>query len=139
MQEITAKLTVFFGDPFWVGIYERTHLGRLSVCKITFYSEPKDYEVYAFLLEQWCKLRFSPPVRATRTSHTNPSPKRMQRIAAKEMGRKGTGTKSQQALQLQHEQSKETKKAANKLQKRQEQQMKFERKQEKRKEKHKGH
>lgn len=40
MEEL--KLTVYFEDPFWVGVFERTQNGTLSVCKITFGAEPKD-------------------------------------------------------------------------------------------------
>ncbi len=29
-------LTVFFEDPFWVGVFERIEDGKLSVCKVTF-------------------------------------------------------------------------------------------------------
>ena len=57
---VKAVLTVLFEDPFWVGIYERSAGGRYEVCKITFGAEPKDYEVYDYLLKNWSKLRFSP-------------------------------------------------------------------------------
>ena len=40
-----GTLTVFFEKPFWVGVFERVSNGRLSVCKVTFGAEPKDYEV----------------------------------------------------------------------------------------------
>ena len=43
-----GKLTVFFEDPFWVGIFERVESGKLSVCRVVFGSEPKDYEVWEF-------------------------------------------------------------------------------------------
>lgn len=33
--------TVFFEDPFRVGIFERIDEGKLSVCKVTFGAEPK--------------------------------------------------------------------------------------------------
>ena len=36
--------------PFWVGVYERFTDAGLEACKVTFGSEPKDYEVYAFML-----------------------------------------------------------------------------------------
>lgn len=62
MPENGAKLTVFFQEPFWVGLYERWTEGLLQVCKITFGAEPKDYQVYEFLLNHWDGLRFSPPV-----------------------------------------------------------------------------
>ena len=35
-----AKLTVYFEDPFWVGVFERVEDGKLSVCKVTFGAEP---------------------------------------------------------------------------------------------------
>ena len=50
MEEQSGKLTVFFEDPFWVGVFERISEGRLSVCKVTFGAEPKDYEVSDFVL-----------------------------------------------------------------------------------------
>ena len=59
-----SKLTVFFDGLFWIGIYERIQDGKLEACKITFGAEPKDYEVYGFILKNWHKLRFSPPVDA---------------------------------------------------------------------------
>ena len=57
-------LTVYFDDPFWVGVFERMEDGRLSVCKVTFGAEPKDYEVWAFVLEHYHQLTFSPAVEA---------------------------------------------------------------------------
>ena len=35
--------------------------GQLEACRIVFGAEPKDYEVYDFLLKNWHRLRFSPP------------------------------------------------------------------------------
>ena len=40
-----SSLTILFEAPFWIGLYERTYSGKYEVCKITFGSEPKDYEV----------------------------------------------------------------------------------------------
>ena len=40
------ELTVFFEEPFWVGVFERIEDGKLSVCKVTFGAEPKDYDVW---------------------------------------------------------------------------------------------
>lgn len=47
-----STLTVFFENPFWVGVYERVDGDRYEVCKITFGAEPKDYEVWDYLLLQ---------------------------------------------------------------------------------------
>lgn len=41
MYKVTGKLTVFFEEPFWVGVFERTENGKLSVCKVTFGAERK--------------------------------------------------------------------------------------------------
>ena len=59
---LQSSLTILFEAPFWIGLYERTDSGKYEVCKITFGSEPKDYEVYDFLLKNWHKLKFSPPI-----------------------------------------------------------------------------
>ena len=45
MDSDLTRLTVFFEAPFWVGVFERFEGGTLSVCKITFGAEPKDYDV----------------------------------------------------------------------------------------------
>ena len=42
MDKVSAKLTVFFEEPFWVGVFERISEDKLSACKITFGAEPKD-------------------------------------------------------------------------------------------------
>ena len=42
---IQARLTVYFEESFWVGVYERIEGRKLSAAKVTFGSEPKDYEV----------------------------------------------------------------------------------------------
>ena len=36
MDKVNGKLTVFFEEPFWVGIFERIEDGKLSVAKVTF-------------------------------------------------------------------------------------------------------
>ena len=45
MDKVSGKLTAYFEEPFWVGIFERIEDGKLSVAKVTFGAEPKDYEV----------------------------------------------------------------------------------------------
>lgn len=69
-------------------------------------SEPKDYEVYDFLLKNWNSLKFSPPIKSEIAEERKINPKRMQRKINNQLQNKGMGTKAQQALKLQHEQSK---------------------------------
>ena len=105
MDRGKAGLTVFFEGPFWVGVFERVEDGKLSVCRVVFGSEPRDYEVWEFILKNYYGLKFSPaaPV-AVRDGKVNP--KRRQREAGKQTMQAGIGTKSQQALQLQREERK---------------------------------
>ena len=50
MDESYVMLTVYFDDPFWVGVFERAEGGKLSAARITFGAEPKDHEVW----ERYC-------------------------------------------------------------------------------------
>ena len=135
---ITVALTVFFEEPFWVGIFERITEGRLSVCRITFGPEPKDYEVQAFILKNYDRLQFSPAVAADAVKVKH-NPKRVQREVRQQVQEKGIGTKSQQALKLQQEQFQTARKEERRKKKEVWKQCRFELKQQKRKEKHKGH
>lgn len=113
MGKVSGKLTVYFEQPFWVGVFERIEDGKLSVAKITFGAEPKDYEVYEFVLKHYYSLQFSPAMAAVVKLGSN-NPKKVQREIKKQMSNIGIGTKSQQALKLQQEQNKVERKARNK-------------------------
>ena len=130
MGETAGKLTVFFENPFWVGVFERIEDGRLSAAKVTFGAEPKDYDIYAFILKYYNSLRLSPAVDVAFSEKTI-NPKRMQREIKKQMSNTGIGTKSQQALKLQHEQYKTERKKKNREQKQAEEQLLFELRQQK--------
>ena len=137
MDKVSGKLTVFFEEPFWVGVFERVSEGKLSVCKVTFGAEPKDYEVYEFVLKNYYQLRFSLAV-ATDIKEARHNPKRVQREVRKQVQNNGIGTKSQQVLKLQQEQLKTERKIVSREKREAEKQRQFELKQQKRKEKHRG-
>ena len=137
MDKVSVVLRVFFEDPFWIGVLERVEGGRMTVCKITFGPEPKDYEVHGFLAKEYYGLRFSPAVAAAvKESHENP--KRMKRRVRRELKDSGMGTKSQQALKLQQEQMKTDRKVVSREKREAEARRQFELKQQKKKEKHRG-
>lgn len=138
MNEITGKLTVYFENPFWVGIFERIEEGKLFVSKVTFGAEPKDYEVSEFVCRHYYELKFSPPV-AAEVRRSADNPKRRQRNAGKEIQGSGIGTKSQQALAAQREEMKTEHRQMSREQREAEKQRQFDLKQQKRKEKHRGH
>lgn len=133
-----ARLTVFFDEPFWIGVFERVENGTLSVCKVTFGAEPKDYEVWDCVLRSYAKLVFSPPVAAdVRLAADNP--KRRARNARKKLAGAGVGTKAQQALQRQREEQKTERRVKTREEREAEEERRFALKQRKRKEKHRGH
>ncbi|MDO5436055.1 MAG: YjdF family protein [Clostridia bacterium] len=138
MGKAAVCLTVYFEDPFWVGVIERYEESRLTVCKVTFGSEPKDHDVYAYLLAHWYDLRFSPAVAAA-ADEKRLNPKRMQREVRKQVSASGIGTRSQQALKLQQEQNKQERKTRSRAEKQAEADRMFDLKQQKKREKHRGH
>lgn len=138
MDTVSGKLTVFFEEPFWVGVFERIEGGKLSASKVTFGAEPKDYEVQEYIQKYYYSLQFSPAV-VTVVKETKRNPKRMQRDAKKQMQENGIGTKSQQALKMQQEQNKQERKVRSRERKEADKQRMFELKQQKKREKHKGH
>lgn len=137
MDKVSGKLTVYFDKPFWVGIFERIEDGELSVAKATFGAEPKDYEVWEFILKYYYDLKFSPPIE-TEIKQNADNPKRRQRNAKKQLQNLGIGTKSQQALKLQQEQNKQERKTKSRERKLAEAKRMFELKQQKKKAKHRG-
>lgn len=139
MEKAQSRLTVFFEEPFWVGVYEREAEGRYEAAKLTFGAEPRDFEVYEFFLTSWHRLRFSPSIEAAKPVERTVNPKRLQREARKSVQNGGAGTKAQQALQLQREQGKLERKVLSRAEREAEQERRFALHETKRKEKHRGH
>lgn len=135
---IKSSLTIMFEAPFWIGLYERYDDGKYEVCKITFGAEPKDYEVYDFLLKNWKKLKFSPQIKSEIMEEKKINPKRLQREINNQLQDRGIGTKAQQALKLQHEQNKLERKTKSREQREAEKERQYALRQEKKKAKHRG-
>ena len=133
-----GNLTVFFEDPFWVGVFERRIGKKLSVCKVTFGAEPKDCEVLEFVLNHYYELSFSPAI-TVESRQMADNPKRRLREARKQMEQSGISTKSQEALRLQREEMKTERRQTSREEREEEEARRFELKQMKRKEKQKGH
>lgn len=138
MGKVSGKLTVFFENPFWVGVFERMEDGKLSAAKVTFGAEPKEYEIQEYILKCYQYLQFSPAVEVV-VKETKRNPKKAQRDAKKRMQETGIGTKSQQALKLQQEQNKQEHRRKSRKEKEADAVRMFELKQQKKREKHKGH
>ena len=137
MEKIAGKLTVFFDNPFWIGVFECVEKNKLSVCRVVFGAEPKDYEIYDFILKNYKNLKFGSSLEVKVKKIKN-NPKRLQREVKKQSKQVGIGTKSQLALQKQREEMKLERKKESKQIRELENRRKFELKQEKRKQKHRG-
>ena len=133
-----VSLTVYFETPFWIGIFERIEDGKLSVCKVTFGAEPKNCEVWDYILHHYYELVFSPAVEIE-TRQAADNPKRRIRNARKQLENSGIGTKSQQTLQRQREEMKKEHRQVSREEREMETQRRFEMKQAKKKEKRRGH
>ncbi|PJI06768.1 MULTISPECIES: YjdF family protein [Clostridium] len=131
-------LTVFFEDPFWVGLFERSCKGKYEAAKVVFGAEPKDYEVYEFILKRFKSVKFSDPIKEENSIRKKINPKRLQRKIKKEVS--GTvGTKAQNAIKLDMENKKVARKASIKLKKKEYDELRFNLKRQKKKLKRKGH
>lgn len=139
MRKISSRLTLFFEAPFWVGIFEHEFEGRYEVCKITFGAEPKDCEIYNFILKNYNRLRFSPSLEASALTDRHINPKRMRKNIDRHLQNSGVGTKAQQALKLQQEQVKSDRKSHCREQREAEKERQFVLRQNKRREKRRGH
>lgn len=88
-------------------------------------------------MKHYYDLRFSPAVEDA-VCEKRMNPKRMRREVKKQMSMTGIGTKSQQALKLQHEQFKTERKQRSRAEKEAAEKRRFELRQEKKRKKHRG-
>ena len=138
MDVTSIKLTIYFENPFWVGIFERNINGKLSACRVVFGQERKDNQVLEFVLKNDRQLRYSPEILNENVVKEKVNPKRMQRDSKRQIQNLGIGTKSQQALKLQQEKNKTVRKAKRKEQKEFKRDKMYILRQQKKREKHKG-
>lgn len=139
MECDVCTFTVYFDDPFWVGLYERWEGADYSVCKLTFGAEPRDCEVYQLLLACWRELAFSPALPGGGAKLSRPNPKRARREAARQLTRAPVGTKAQEALKLQYQEGKTIRKEKSRSEREAEEERQFQLRQEKKRKKHRGH
>lgn len=138
-MKTSIKLTVFFDGVFWCGLFENTYGEKYEVSKVVFGAEPKDSEIYQFILKNFYKVKFSDPLLIEEVKEKKINPKRQQRQIKKEVKNKEIGTKAQIAMKKQHESTKRTRRIFVKAKKEEEKKKKFELKQKKKKIKHRGH
>lgn len=136
----SVSLTVLFNEPFWIGIFEVQEEKVYKTCKVTFGTEPKEFDVFDLILKNYFKLNFTKREELDKSNSMQKiNPKRLQRIIKKQTQNKGIGTKAQLALQEQFSANKIESKKRNKERKEAEELRKYELRKIKQREKHKGH
>ncbi|MDQ0493028.1 MULTISPECIES: YjdF family protein [Paenibacillus] len=110
------KLTVYFEKPYWVGVIETQEKGKIRAARYVFGSEPSDAEVLTFVQsDEMSNLteRMTVVIEGKTPLNHRVNPKRLQRLAAKEIRSRGTNTYAEQAIKLQLEQHKAEKRTMN--------------------------
>jgi len=136
---MSLTLTVFFEDPFWVGVFERQNAVGLSVARVVFGAEPTNPELGEFISENFHRLRFSDPVSADQVEKPRGNPKRRQREARRATETQGVSQKANDAMRLELEKRAKVRDQKSKEQKEAEAKLLFEKHQLKLKQKRRGH
>ncbi|GAU77286.1 YjdF family protein [Fusibacter sp. 3D3] len=137
------QLTVFYENSFWIGVFEETIDGKISICKVTFGAEPKGEELLNFITRYYFKLKFSgfynEDAEFIQSASKRINPKRLQRLVSKEVSKVGISTKAQDAIRAERDSQKKLRHFKSKAFREQQEKIKFEKKQMQKKEKKKGH
>lgn len=134
-----GKFSVYFENPFWVGIYERQDDEGYSVARVVFGSEPTEAVLYEFILKNYKQFKFSRANVNEKVDSKQKNYKRAQREARQAMRIEGVGTKAQEALKLALAENKRERREHSRVERKQEADELFRLRQQKKQEKHRGH
>ena len=98
-----GSCTIYTGDPFWVGIFERKNEKGYSVARYVFGGEPSDHELHMFVMQNFDQLNFSQPIIAFPKKENEIGYKRRQREVIRLVQQDGVCTRAQRAAQAEHE------------------------------------
>jgi len=135
---VTSVFTVFFEDPFWVGILEENYDEINYMGRHIFGAEPSNSELlqfYIYELEKIEKIKISESKIETKKMSFKKSLNKSKKIQNKSF----TGTKSQNLFQRAFEETMDIKKKERKIEEIIIKEEKYKKKQEKKLEKRKGH
>ena len=135
---VTSVFTIFFEDPFWVGILEENYNGINYMGKHIFGAEPSNSELllfYVYEFENIKKIKISETYIKTKKMNFKKSISK----SRKTQNKIGVGTKSQNLFKMAFEKTMCIKKKEIKLEEIMNNEEKYKKKQEKKLEKKKGH
>jgi hypothetical protein len=135
---VTSVFTIFFEDPFWVGILEENYNGIIYIGKHIFGAEPSNSELLQFYINKFENIR------KFKIGKTDIETKKMNfkkaiKKSMKAQNKIGIGTKSQNLFKRAFEETMNTKKKERKIIAILNKEGKYIKKQGKKIEKRKGH
>lgn len=135
-----VRLTVYFDGQFWIGVTEFEESSKMKACRYIFGKEPKDAEILDFVRHMMIPLldRVSAAAEVGERQERRINPKRMARLAAKEVQNRGISTQAQEALRLELEGRKKARKSLSRQQREEMKERKRALKIQRAKQKHRG-
>ena len=138
MKCVTSVFTVFFEDPFWVGVLEENYNGINYMGKHIFGAEPSNSELLLFYVYEFEKIK------KLKIGETGIKTKKMNfkksiNKSKKTQNKIGVGTKSQNLFKMAFEKTMGIKKKERKIEELLNKEEKYKKKLEKKLEKKKGH
>jgi hypothetical protein len=135
---VTSTFTIFFEDPFWVGVLEENYDDKNYMGKHIFGAEPSNSELVQFYLYEFDKIK-KIKISESKIEARKINFKKSLNKSKKMQNKTGAGTKSQNLFQKAFEEIMNIKKKVNKAEERQDKEKKYIKRQEKKLEKRKGH
>ncbi|MDF2858689.1 MAG: hypothetical protein K0Q87_4540 [Neobacillus sp.] len=136
------KLTVYFDlqCQFWVGIIESEENNKLKAARFIFGKEPKEAEILEFINFHMLPLinRVTQTIQTKLKDERRINPKRLIRLAAKELQQHGASTYAQDSVKLELENRKKESKKNSRQDQEEIKERKYELKSQKAKLKHRG-
>ena len=138
MKCVTSIFTIFFEDPFWVGVLEENYNGINYMGKHIFGTEPSNPELLQFFIYEFDKIN-KIKIGETEMETKKLGFKKSLSKSKKAQIKIGIGTKSQNLFQKAFEELMKIKKKEHRVEKNMDKEEKYGKKQEKKLEKKKGH
>jgi len=135
---VTSVFTIFFENPYWVGVLEENYNGINYIGKYVFGAEPSNSELLQFYIYEFDKIE-KIKISETEMETKKISFKKSLNKSKKVQNKIGVGTKSQNLFQKAFEEIMEIRKKKHRMEENMDKEEKYKKKQEKKLEKRKGH
>ncbi|HEX2622025.1 MAG TPA: YjdF family protein [Phototrophicaceae bacterium] len=137
------KLTILFDHPYWIGLLEDERDGYYYAARFIFGAESNDEQVYEFVLWNLIavtqRMTVGIPVEEHTSSTARINPKRQQREIRRELMQGGLSSKAYEAMRVQIEQGKQTRRIASREEREEHQEHRRQVARNKARAKHRGH